>query len=205
MAFSKSRILMLGHSFLRRLEDDINAPYKPQLHCNFGLEQCEVFFVHDGGWKISANYKTFLKEVRSKLASKPSSFDVAIIQIGGNDLCLEHCEPLELASKIDDFGQWLQKECLVKVVYVCELFTRPRPRYVSPETYESRRSATNMYLETFLENTSHVKLWRHRRIFNSPNNLFIGDGTHLNNLGTKKFYESLKRSVILAAQEASLV
>ena len=106
MAFSQSGILMLGHSFLRQLEDDINAPYKPQLHCNFGLEQCKV---HDGVWKISANYKTFLKEVRSKLASKPFSFEAAVIQIGGNDLCLEHCKSLELASKIDEFGQCLKR------------------------------------------------------------------------------------------------
>ena len=75
-----------------------------------------------------------------------------IVQLGGNDLCLTYCEPLELASKIKDLAQWLLKNGLAKVLYVCELFTRPHPRGVSSETYETRRSAVNRYLDTLLEN-----------------------------------------------------
>ena len=205
MSFSKPRVLILGHSFIRRLENDINSPHKPWLHVNVGLEQCDTCFAHEGGWKISPNYKTFLDEVREKLRSLSPSFSAVVVQIGGNDLCLQDCKPIELASKIEDFAQWILHERIAKVVYVCELFARSKPRGVDPEVYESRRLAVNNYLGTLLEESGHVKFWRHRRIFNSPQNIFISDGTHLNDVGTKKFYESLKRCTILAEQLASLV
>ena len=205
MALSKSKTLILGHSFIRRLEDDINCPYKPWLSHNFGLRQCDAFFVHEGGWKVSINYENFLKEVQAKSESLPAHFDAVIIQLGGNDLCLTKIEPLELASKIEDFAQWLLNKGLTKVVYVCEVFTRPHPRNVSPATYESRRSAVNQYSGTLLESARRLKFWKHKRIFNSPNNIFVYDGTHFNTVGIKKFYESLKRSIILAVEDAALI
>ena len=171
---------------------------------NFGLEQCDAYFVHEGGWKVSVKHDTFLREVQAKLEPLPAQFDAAIVQLGGNDLCLTYCEPLELASKIEDLAQWLLKNGLAKVIYVCELFTRPHPRGVSSETYETRWSAVNRYLDTLLENAEHIKLWKHKTLFNSPNNIFIYDGTHLYNVGMKKqLYESMKSSIILAVIEAA--
>ena len=200
MAFSNPKVLILGHSFIRRLEEDINNPKKLQFHMNFGLNQCAAVYMHESSWKISLDYDAFLNQVRHKLTFTTRTFDAAVIQLGGNDLCLRYCNPLELASKLDDFANWLKQNCAVRVVYICELFTRKRARFVSPENYEARRIATNTYLATLLEDSDSIKIWRHRRIFNSPNNIFDGDGTHLNCLGTKKFYESLKRAVILAIQ-----
>ena len=59
MACSKSKILFLGHFFIRRLEDDINSAHKPWLLHNFCLEQCDAFFVHESGWKVSGKHETF--------------------------------------------------------------------------------------------------------------------------------------------------
>lgn len=202
MAVPKFNILLLGHSFIRRLDEAINSTQCQQLHNNFGLAQSETQFCSQGGWKISEDYDNFISQVRSKLPTKPFPFLAAVVQIGGNDLCLKDCSPLELASKIEDFAQWLRQECSVKVVFVCELFTRPRPRGISPENYETLRSATNMYLATLLEDNIHVKFWRHRRMFRSPKYIFGHDGTHLNTLGMKKYYESLKLAIILATEKA---
>ena len=92
---------------------------------------------------MSINNNNFLKEVQAKLESLPAHFDAVIIHLVGNDLCLTKIEPLELASKIEDFAQWLLNKGLTKVVYVCKVFTCPQPRNVSPATYESRRSTVN--------------------------------------------------------------
>ena len=96
MAFSIPNILIIGHSFVRRLEDDVNSLRKPQLQSNFGLEQCSTTFVHKGGWKIhvSLNYDSILQEIQTKCSATPSPFAAAIIQLGGNDLCLPKCNPL---------------------------------------------------------------------------------------------------------------
>ena len=164
MACSKSKALVLGHSFIRRLEDDIQSAHKPWLMHNFGLEQCDAYFVHEGCWKVSVKHETFLGEVQAKLKSLPAPFDAAIIQLGGNDLCLTYCEPLELDSRIEDLVQWLLKNGLANLIYVCELFTRPHPRGLSSETYETCRSVVNRCLDTLLENAGHIKLWKHKRI-----------------------------------------
>ena len=41
--------------------------------------------------------------------------------MGGNDLCFHKCNPLEIASKLEDLAQWLQEDRMIKVVYICEL------------------------------------------------------------------------------------
>ena len=192
----------LVHSSPRRF---IKSAHKPWLLHNFGFEQCDAYFVHEGGWKVSVKHETFLREVQAKLEPLSAPFDAAIVHLGGNELCLTYCEYLELASKIEDLAQWLLKNGLVKVIYVCELLTRPHPRGVSSETFETHRSAVNRYLDTLLENAGYIKPWKHQRIFNSPNDIFIYDGTHLNYIGMKKFYESLKRSIILAVEEAAII
>ena len=70
----------------------------------------------------------------------------------------------------------------------------------SAEIKEQNRSQCINYLELVEE--CYAKLWRHRLILNSPNNLFISDGIHLNPHGTKKFYESIKRAIILLAENS---
>ena len=109
--------------------------------------------------------------------------------------------PLLLASKLQDFANWLKDYQKIQHVYISEIFTRPSPRNCSAGIYEQNHSRCISYLETLLEEC-YAKLWRHRHIFNSPNNLFISDGIHLNPRGTKKFYKSIKRAIILLAENS---
>ena len=76
--------------------------------------------MHKGGWKISLNYVSILKTVQAKCPSAPSPFAAAIIQMGGNDLCLHRCNPLKIASKLEDLAQRLQEDRMIKVVYIYE-------------------------------------------------------------------------------------
>ena len=43
------------------------------------------------------------------------------------------CCPLLLASKLEDFANWLGQTYGILHVYICEIFTRPRPRGCSSE------------------------------------------------------------------------
>ena len=189
-------VLAIGHSFIRRLRDDILSRTYNDLHDNFGLNQCIVHFLHEG--TILPDYDNFLYSVNNKIPA--IRFHVAVIQIGGNDID-NGCCPLLLASKLQDFANWLKDYHKIQHVYICEIFKRPSPKHCSAGIYEQNRSRCTSYLETLLEEC-YAKLWRHRRIFNSPNNLFISDGIHLNPRGTKKFYESIKRAIILLAENS---
>ena len=89
----------------------------------------------------------------------------------------------------------------VKEVYVCSLFTRHKPRGISAEDYESFRVETNVLLEKYTQTDDGITFWIHKRIFNSPHYLFIEDGTHLNDIGTKKLYKSLRQAAIFAVEK----
>lgn len=194
MAAPKSHILLLGHSFFRRLRDAACSSVYPAIRQNFGLRNREIHFVCRGGWTVS-NLEMIISQVRN---SAPNvQFSAAIIQMGGNDLS-PSCEPLELASKLEDLAQCLRDKLLIPTVFICEIFIRPSPRGISVAEYERKRLATMNYLATLLDNNAELRIWKHRRIFNSPNNMFLADGTHLNPTGLKKFYESIKLAIILA-------
>ena len=72
MACLKSKAVVLGHSFIHPLEDDIKSAHKPWLLRNFGLEQCDAYFVHEGGWKVSVKHETFLREVQATTGTTAS-------------------------------------------------------------------------------------------------------------------------------------
>ena len=109
--------------------------------------------------------------------------------------------PLLFASKMEDFTNLLRRDYEIQYIYVCEIFTRPQPRHCSLEQYGINRQRALLYLETLLDDDTYTKLWKHRRIFNSPLNLFKRDVIHLNVCGTRKFYSSLKRAIILLSEE----
>ena len=94
-------VLAIGHSFIRRLRDDILSRAYNDLHDNFGLNQCIVHFLHEG--TILPGYDKFLYSVNNKIPA--IRFHVAVIQIGGNDID-NGCCPLLLASKLQDFANW---------------------------------------------------------------------------------------------------
>ena len=199
---SQIDVLFLGHSFVRRLQNDIDSGKIPNSHTNFGLNQCQVHYVHNGGWSLLPDYNKFLREIEVRIpkATYSGRFKVAVLQIGGNDVDGKVC-PLSLASKLDDFVRWLESMYGINNTYICEIFTRPKPRKCTPEEYEKRRNDAMRFLDTMLSDSDSVKIWRHRRIFHSPNNMFLRDGVHLNDSGTKKFYESIKRAIIMVVEE----
>ena len=96
-------VLAIGHSFIRRLRDDILSRAYNDLHDNFGLNQCIVHFLHEG--TILPDYDNFLYSVNNKILA--IRFHDAVIQIGGNDID-NGCCPLLLASKLQDFANWLK-------------------------------------------------------------------------------------------------
>ena len=194
-------MLVLGHSFVSRLEQALSSPGHPYCHPNFDLDQCTVEFFADGGWTIGDKPEKLepLKD-RVRPVFQASRFDAVVVHLGDNDCCSRELSPLGLASLLDDFPEWLMAEFKVSFVYICHLFARPKPRCVTPEMYEDRRSLVNSYLETLLD-TECKKIWKHKRVSESPHEMFINDGCHLNVVGMKKYYKSIRQAIILAVEE----
>ena len=77
-------ILILGHSFVRRLRDDLNAQFDVRAAPNFHLpESGYVSLMGTGGWTVAKLRKYDLQSVRQL------SHDIVILEIGTNNLSLD--------------------------------------------------------------------------------------------------------------------
>lgn len=61
-------------------------------------------------------------------------FDGVVFQLGSNDIA-----PETVTSSLIELAHNSLDQYAVKFVYICQLFTRPNPRGISPEEYESCR------------------------------------------------------------------
>ena len=188
----RPRVLILGHSFISRLANDIFV--KPYLDSNFDLMQCDIHCYGIGG----ASVKTFFdkQEVCAEIVNfKPH---IIILQVGGNDLCFEDLKPETLACQIIDSMEELHSKYEIKQIFVCELFIRSNPRNISYGVYEHKRKIVNQMLKDMLSDKPYLNFWKHLRLMNSPLHILSGDGVHLNDIGSKKFYRSLRLAVLHA-------
>lgn len=164
---------------------------------NFGLRQCEVTLAGFGGLCINRNLERFNRAHSALLPD--NNYDIAIVQIGSNDITPD-TSPVDLGSRIVDFATYLIQS-KIKIVYICQIFQRHRPRCMRPEDYEVIRTDTNNHIEFMLKGHPHIRYWAHKRIFHSPLQLFLRDGVHLNAAGTKKYYKSLRQAIIFAVED----
>ena len=193
---SRTNVLIIGHSFIRRLQNDVHERH--DLHSNLNLDQCVVQYYGVGGATVASLLHDF--RLREKLEEfRP---DVVILQIGGNDVCETNVGPETIACRIVDFSEKIGQFRSVKAVVTCELFPRLSPRNISAELYEFRRNIMNNMISVMLEHTSDCffLFWKHLRLTHSPLPIFLRDGTHLSFIGQKKFYRSIRLSILHALQ-----
>ena len=195
------KCLIFGHSFIKRLaEKQVADPWI--FKTNLGLEQCSVTLKGFGGLNFG------LKNLRAKQkfyaivddVFKCNTYDFVICQLGGNDVS-SYISPSALRDAFADFISYICETYNVKFVYICSIFTRPEPRYIGPAEYETFRVQINKLLEEYAQGHDSVTFWPHKRIFNSPLSLFEHDGTHLNIVGSKKFFKSLRQAAIFAVEQ----
>ena len=114
---SVTRVLILGHSFIRRLREYIgrNADLDANLHI---LESIELKWHGVGG-------RTVLKTVQFDLSVVERFMpDIVILQLGTNDL--SHLPAVNVGSAIEDLTRSLHDLLNVKCVCVCQTVTRLR-------------------------------------------------------------------------------
>ena len=104
----------------------------------------------------------------------------------------ETVQSLSIASNLEDIATELINDFHVRRIYICEIFARKKPKNISPDHYEKRRLDHIRYLTTMVEHESRIRIWRHRRIFESAQEMFLEDGIHVNSLGQKRFYRSVR-------------
>ena len=89
-------VLLLGHSFIGRLQNEIYSIDNPNLHVNMHATVKVHFVSHDGGWSRLPDYEKFLGEVMAKLPQ--IRCQAAVIRISDNDISNKCCPLLWLPS-----------------------------------------------------------------------------------------------------------
>ena len=123
-------ILILGHSFVRRLRDDLDAHFDTRAASNFHLpESGYITLLGTGGRTVEKVVKYDLQSVHKY---KP---DIVILELGTNDLSTH--APEVVGSKIDDLVHALRHTYNVRVVGVCQPTTKltSRSLFTDVQTY----------------------------------------------------------------------
>jgi len=193
---NRFRVIIFGHSYVRRLNDFINSStrfghYRPGLTgTNLQLAQCCVSFLGVSGLNLTRIQQSdnLLAEIA---AFRP---DLIILQIGGNDLCKSFNSAGAVASDILKLASFLH-QCNQCRVFISQLI----PRFNCPAYYNSKVQDCNFHLATYLApNNGPIRLWKHRGIWNSTRWLYNRDGVHFNDDGEFKLFNSYRAATLLA-------
>lgn len=188
MADSVPTVLMLGHSFVRRMRDDLLSRFHPRANQNFNLSDATVCF-HGVGGRTVAKLRAYDLHVVRRL--KP---DVVILEIGTNDLA--NLSPEVVGSEIDELVSLLLETFSVRVIGVCHVIPRGLS-FAGCEQFLPRVSVLNQYLSVVLP-SSQVFCWTHSS-FSSPSKPFYSpDGVHLNAVGQYLLYRSYRGAILKA-------
>ena len=113
MASPLPQVLLLGHSFVKRLERDSRSNFDNRADINFNLNGPASVFLHDVGSRTVANLRDFDLPVVKRAAP-----DIVILEIGITDLVGR--SPEVVGSDIEDLVRLLVG-CSVRVVGVCHV------------------------------------------------------------------------------------
>ena len=176
------KVLILGHSFIRRLGQFVDK--RPQLNYHFMLEESATFKWHGvGGRTVAKTIKSDLHVIESFAP------DIVVLQLGTNDL--SRLDPLVVGSAIEDLVRILHDSHNVKLVCVCQTIYRG-----SDPAFNVRVRALTKFLKILLEPLPYSFFWGHRGFWNTTQRFLARDGVHLNRLGQYKLYRSLRGAVL---------
>ena len=189
-ASSVPTALILGHSFVKRLQRDLRAGFDPRASRDFKLLGTASVCLHGvGGRTVRALMEKDLHVVRD-LAP-----DIVILEIGTNDL--SHATPEVVGSAIDDLVSLLLNDYSVRVIGVCLVI----PRGISfPHASIFLQQATilNQYVSVVLDHYPNVFCWSHDKFNSRFKDLYKPDGVHVNPLGQYFLYRSYRGAVLKA-------
>ena len=126
MASSLHPVLLLGHSFVRRLSEDLRSQFDKRADENFKLSNDAIVHLHGVGGL------TGRRLVQSKLGVVSSlSPHAVVLEISTNDLSA--LRPEVVGSEIEKLVRLLLETYSFRVLGVCEVLPRVRAPFLTDE------------------------------------------------------------------------
>lgn len=186
------KVLILGHSFVRRIKHDLSNGFDPRASLNFRLKgSANIIFHGVGGRTVRKLLDYDLTVVRN---IRPT---IVILEIGTNDLTSLPAQTV--GSAIEVLCKELIAITSIKAVVLCHVIPRGRASRAY-ELFHNKVKVLRQYLDAVLEDLPQVFCWRHK-VFSSPiKNLYTRDGVHLNRQGQYQLYRSYRGAMLQALQ-----
>ena len=202
-----AQAMIIGHSYIRRLMQAMPGYPGPgmsnydrdqlDLERNFGL--AELLISYYG--MPSATIDSLRRKIHDILRERPA---IIAMQLGGNDFSGDDvADHTEVANKLIQLAKDL-RQGHAEVVVIGKLFYRKTSSHLPTDAqvvrYNDKVKITNDELQanakTLLEDK--ILVWNHKGCELMRDEIIGPDGTHLNQLGMKKFYKSIRGALITA-------
>lgn len=202
MSDSRPRVLILGHSFVSRLQNAIHhGPLSSCTRPTFDLDKCcEICMYGVGGRTIEK-----LQRLDMGVVGRFQP-DVLILEIGTNDL--SHTRPETVGSDIESFIQLVRRQFGVRVVGLCEVLNRKiRNQHFFDGAFNRQADLLRQYLHVVLSDMPGVFIWQHKSIILAEPELCLlsRDGVHLSDHGEYRLYRSYRGAILKALKLLSPV
>ena len=155
---SVPQILVFGHSFVRRLRDDLVSHFDSRAKQHLNLDSSAGVYLHGiGGRTIDKVFQYDLLFLKSQHS------DIIILELGTNDLSF--LSPEAVGTRLEDLVSLLRDNLHVSVVALCEMIDRYLLHSQTPDTvFNTKAAHLRQYLSAVLDNMPGVFLWEHRNI-----------------------------------------
>lgn len=194
----KMRVAIIGSSHVARMKDYCVGVNSHFINDHLNVDRAEVAWFGRRGGTIK---KVWDGDLRRIIAFAPQ---VAIILLGGNDID-GGIHGDETASGLIALSQILRKWTPATQIYICGILPRTKPRSIDPAEFMAAAQSCNETLRLLLQGSEvnrlaypGVHFWRIRRLTHCRKNIFLRDGTHLNDLGNLRLYYNLQHAVKIA-------
>ena len=188
------KVLILGHSFVRRLQSDLRAQFDERADVTFGLVGTAEICMHGvGGRTVQKLTKYDLGRV------KQFSPDIVVPEIGTNDLVNERAEVV--GSAIEVLVRRLLNQYAVRHVVLCQV--TPRSFTLRQSSYaclgfNAQVNVLNQYTRVVLGDMNRVTIWKHRGFTNPSVSHLLPDGVHFTRSGQYMLYRSYRGAILQA-------
>ena len=193
-----SNILILGHSFVRRLHTFLTEHHDRRAAHDMNLAHENVSFLGIGRRTVSKTVSKMLSFDLDKIkAFQPK---VIILELGTNDLCVVGQRPESVGSDIEHLVQVLHDHCGAEFIMVCLVIYRSAiPPHVPDVSH--RVDLLNKYLKVVREPLPYAEAWNHRGLQSPSIAVLCQDGVHLNEAGNYALYRSYRGAILFALKK----
>lgn len=160
------RVVIMGHSFVTRLQRFLQITHDISMNLNLSAAQCAVTYSGLSGGTVA--------RFRSVQITRANNSDIVVLQIGSNDLCYSNTSTQSVVDSIIQLVHDLHFRQGVRHIIVMQMLKRHTPRNpaknrfnLNVDWYGARVDAAHFLLTAALRSLPYATYWKHKGLFSA--------------------------------------